>query len=346
MRGDSTLKKWLELQQKLVPDLLEVLKRRHRILKVIHSLQPIGRRTLSQMVGLTERVVRRETDFLKEQGLLTFSSVGMNMTEEGSYVVREMEDVIREWFGLNQLEHQLEKQLGLNKVIVVAGNSLTQPWVKNDLGRSAVQQLKQWAEPNSVVSVAGGTTMEAVAQAMTPHPVLRTLLYVPARGGLGEKVEYQANTICSEMASRSGGQYRLLHVPDQLSKEAYASLLEDEQIKELIRIIRSARIVVHGIGEANTMATRRKASPQMLAKLKERQAVAEAFGYYFDRDGNIVYKIQTVGLRLEDIKQADHIIAVAGGEDKAEAILAFLKHGVHDCLITDEGAARQMLQYI
>ncbi|MDQ0338472.1 central glycolytic genes regulator [Caldalkalibacillus uzonensis] len=329
-----------------MPDLLDVLERRHRVLKVIHSVQPVGRRTLSQLVGLTERVLRRETDFLKEQGLIAFSPAGMTLTEEGSYVVRKMEDVIREWFGLNHLEHQLKEQLGLNKVIVVAGNSLTQTWVKNDLGRAAVQQLKQWAEPHSVVSVAGGTTMEAVAQVMTPHPVLRTLLYVPARGGLGEKVEYQANTICSQMAARSGGQYRLLHVPDQLSEEAYESLLHDEQIQEIIKLVKSARIVIHGIGEANTMATRRKASPETLAKLKNKQAVAEAFGFYFDRNGNIVHKIQTVGLKLEDIKQAEHIIAVAGGQDKAPAILAFLKHGVHDCLITDEGAAREMLQYI
>src|SRR5690606_31482286 len=100
--------------------------------------------------------------------------------------------------------------------------------------------------------------------------------------------------------------------------------------------------IIHGVGEAITMAKRRKSSSELLALLEKEEAVAEAFGYYFNREGDIVYKTQVIGLRLEDVRQAKHVIAVAGGRNKAAAILAFLKSGVQDVLVTDEGAALEM----
>ncbi len=163
---------------------------------------------------------------------------------------------------------------------------------------------------------------------------------------MGEEVENQANTICSQMAQRSGGNYRLLHVPDELSKEAYDSLSLDPQVVDILSLIRSSSMIIHGIGEAKTMAERRKASPQVIKLLQEKKAVSEAFGYYFNQDGEIIHKVRTIGLRLEDAHKAKHILAVAGGSDKAMAILSFIKHGVHDVLITDEGAARAMLQEV
>jgi central glycolytic genes regulator len=320
--------------------------KRYHVLQLVRSMQPIGRRTLAQVMSLTERVVRSETEFLKAQGLLSFSSSGMELTEEGTDLVNQMGEIMRELLGLQELEQQLQHKLSAKKVIVTPGDSYTSPWIKNDLGRATVEQMKLLVGEGWGVSVAGGTTMAAVAEAMNPSPKFKSLLYLPARGGLGEEVENQANTICSKMAHRSGGSYRLLHVPDQLSKEAYDSLLYDPQISEIVSLIRSSRMIIHGIGEANTMAKRRKSSAEILYKLKENQAIAEAFGYYFNQHGEIIHNIQTIGLRLEDVQKADHIIGVAGGKDKAMAILSFLKHGLHDVLITDEGAAREMIQQL
>lgn len=343
MKGGSILEKWIEVQLKLVPDVLQTLSRRYTILKLIQSTQPIGRRSLTQMVGLTERVLRAETDFLKQQELLHISSSGMSLTELGSQLLIEMKEMMHELLGLRELEQELQNCIGVKRIIVVPGDSETAPWIKDDLGRAAAEQINLLADEGWNIAVAGGTTMAAVAEAMKPSPKLKSLLFLPARGGLGEDVENQANTICSKMAQQSGGRYRLLHVPDQLSKEAYESLLHDPQLKEVIKEIRTSRMVVHGIGEAKTMAQRRKSSPEAMTRLEERQAVAEAFGYYFNRQGEIVDKIQTAGLRLEDVQRAEHVIGVAGGRDKGLAILSFLKHGTHDVLITDEGAAREML---
>ncbi len=105
-------------------------------------------------------------------------------------------------------------------------------------------------------------------------------------------------------------------------------------------------MVVHGIGQSKIMGIRRNMSADILDLLEEKQAVGEAFGYYFDQGGNIAYKMKTIGLTLDDLPYIPYIIAVAGGKSKANAILSVLKHHMKQMLVTDEGAAREMLQQL
>src|SRR5699024_7108217 len=77
-----------------------------------------------------------------------------------------------------------------------------------------------------------------------------------------EEVENQANTIAAQMAKAEKGNYRMLHVPDPLSETLYQTLLHEPMVKETLPIIKNASFVLHGIGDAITMATRRKASQE------------------------------------------------------------------------------------
>ena len=72
--------------------------------------------------------------------------------------------------------------------------------------------------------------------------------------------------------------------------------------------IKQANITIHGIGDAK-MAICRQSSEQVIESLQHHQTVAEAFGYYFDAQGNVVYKVKTIGLQLEDLETKDFIFA-------------------------------------
>ncbi|MDV2886216.1 hypothetical protein BTR22_17745 [Alkalihalophilus pseudofirmus] len=333
----------LDIQQKLLPDLLDVMVKRFKILQYIRLMQPIGRRSLSTNLQMSERVLRTEVTFLKDQGLVHFATSGMTVTPSGEALFYQLEDVMKELLGLRNLEEQVEHKLGVKKVLVVAGNSDQDHWVKHELGRASVAELKAKREPSDVIAVMGGTTLAAVAEMMTPDAGMRDVTFVPARGGLGENVENQANTISAELATRAGAQYRLLHVPDQLSEEAYSSLVLEPSIGDILKLIKSARVVIHGIGEANTMASRRGSKSTFIEKIEREQAVAEAFGYYFNREGDIIHKQRTIGLQLDELDNK-YVISVAGGESKAEAISAYMKYRPSDVLITDESAARRLLE--
>lgn len=337
------IRDWIALQQRLAPDLLSTMRRRYRILQQVYYLQPVGRRSLAQVLETTERILRSEVDFLKEQGLVAVDSSGMRLTSLGESLLESLADTMSLLDGRAELEDRLRRALGLEQVRVVPGDSEERPEVKRDLGYAAARILRESLRPGDVVAVTGGTTVAAVAAQMPPGAA-REVLVVPARGGIGERVEYQANTIAADLAEKLGGRYLLFHVPDRLSEEAYRTLSGDPQIAEKLGQIRRAGIVVHGIGQAIYMARRRALPEEEIAFLEERGAVAEAFGYYFDREGKIVHQQFTLGLGLEDVRRMRRVIAVAGGRSKGAAIVAAARAVVPHVLVTDEGAAEEILR--
>ena len=71
------------------------------------------------------------------------------------------------------------------------------------------------------------------------------------RGGLGENVIYQANTISASMAQQTGGYYTTLYVPDNVSESTYNTLLMEPSVVHTLDKIKQANITIHGIGDAS-----------------------------------------------------------------------------------------------
>ncbi|GIM45262.1 central glycolytic genes regulator [Collibacillus ludicampi] len=337
------MKDLIAIQQKLVPDLLAQMKKRYQILQQIYFAQPIGRRSLAQNLNTTERILRTEVEFLKEQGLVFVENIGMRLTEEGRQLIEELDTFMRDTEGILALEGRLAQILGIPIVHIVPGNTDEDALTKRALAAAAARFIRKVLQPGDVIAVTGGTTIAAIAEMMPSIHLPFTVEVVPARGGIGENVEFQANTIASRLAQKLGGTYRMLHAPDNLSEEAYHSLLADPSVQESLAHIRQARLVVHGIGQAMVMAERRNTSEDVKRLLRENGAVAEAFGYYFNADGSIVYAMNSLGLRLGDLESVETIIGVAGGESKAEAVFSVAKGTRQDVLITDEACAKRIL---
>ncbi|MFT8321718.1 MAG: sugar-binding domain-containing protein [Bacillus sp. (in: firmicutes)] len=335
---------FIEIQKRLLPDLVTVMQKRYYILQYINNMQPVGRRSLAGSLGLTERVLRTEVEFLKEQKLIHIANIGMSLTSIGQETLESLSSVMREVTGINEMEKVLHKKLGVNKVIIVAGDSDHSPWVKKELGLAAANCMKSLIGGNNIIAVTGGTTMASVAEMLTPDVADGELLFVPARGGIGEDVKNQANTICAMMADHTASKHRVLYIPDEVSKEVYKSVINDPHISEVLNLIKSANMLVHGIGEAVTMAQRRNTNESNLKKIEAAKAVGEAFGYYFNEAGEVVHKVETIGIRLDNLSTVPNVIAVAGGSSKSKAIRAYLKQApVSTILITDEGAAKNLI---
>ncbi|KOR87620.1 sugar-binding transcriptional regulator [Paenibacillus solani] len=335
----------LEIQEQLLPDLMDTLKRRYSILYQIKLSGMVGRRTLASLLSMTERVLRAETDLLKAQGLIEIETLGMRISALGISLLEDLEPVMNELFGLVELEEKIRQAYGLRKVVIIPGDSESSPEVKRELGRAGARTLLSFVENGDTIAVTGGSTLAEVAEQMPALPNGESLTdtwFVPARGGLGESMEIQANTIASKMAKRVGAEYRLLHVPDLLSEDAYQSLVQDQHIQEIVDVIRRCRVIIHGIGDAMEMARRRKLDDSSIQGLQADGAIAESFGYYFSEDGEVVHKMLTLGLRLEDIMRTETIIGIAGGQGKGKAIHAVLRFGHENILVTDEAAALEI----
>ncbi len=334
----------INLQQKIAPELIELMERRYTILRHVSHSQPVGRRSLANGLKMGERIVRTELEFLKGQGLLEGDASGVKLTEEGELLIRQLADFIKHLRGLHTMESLLRERLGLGHVIIVPGNSDQDELVKKELGRVTARYLLEILRGGSVIAVTGGTTVGEIADAVPVSSSPHNVLIVPARGGLGEDVEIQANTIAAKIAKKLVAPYRLLHVPDNISEDAMKSLSREPHIREVIKTIKSADILIHGIGNAEELSVSRGDTFEETRRLVNAGAVGEAFGHYFAKDGTIVRTIHSLGIRLDDLKNLDHVVGVAGGRNKASAILAVVSNRYETVLITDEAAGKAILE--
>jgi len=332
------------IMERFAPEAVEIMVSRYQILRHVLYNQPVGRRQLTKNMGSTERMVRSELDLLKSKGAIRSTAAGIYLTDFGYEMLRDIETLVPGLLHIKILAEKLKGRFGLREVIIVPGDSNRDPYAQEDLGRAAAEFLYASLSPGCIVAVTGGSTLAGMARAMrTGVEQTEEICLVPARGGLGENVETQAGNIAAKIAQKIGAQYRLLHIPDNLEQSTAEALKKDIHVKEVLDIIKSARILLHGIGPAEEMAERRELSDEDKTFLLKKGARGEALRYYFNQMGKIIFEIPGIGLELDDIQHIDTIIAVAGGSNKAEAIEAVLKSGFDHVLITDESAAQKII---
>ena len=333
---------FLKIQQKIIPEATALLERRYNILRTIFNHQPIGRRTLSQKLDLTERLVRGDLDFLKSIGFISVSVPGVSLTEEGMNMLNNLREFVSEIKGLDQMEEILKKELGYKKIIVVPGDSDEDENVQREIGSAAALYLSSVIKHGDTIALTGGSTIKEIVQSF-PRMDFTDNLIVPARGSLGKIIDIQSNNLVAALAEKMGAAYKLLNVPDNLSTESFEVLLKEKEIKDVVDHMRKTQILILGIGRADKMARRRGLSQEEIDDLIAQGAVGEAFGTYFGKNGKIIKKISSVGICLEDFSNAEHVIAATGGSSKAEAIEAVRLKNENAVLITDEGAARKIV---
>lgn len=336
----------ISLQRRIAPELTGVIVLRYYILRSVGQSQPVGRRALASSLGRTEREIRREERQLRRAGLISVSAHGIRLTPDGEDILRDLSQYVAQLSGAASLEAQLMNRFGLARAIVVPGDSDADASAKKEMARAGARLLAEVLRDGDVVAVTGGTTMaEMAAAAPASGPrAARNITVVPARGGLGEDVEKQADTVAAALAKQLGGSYRLLNLPDDLRHDLVAGIVAEPRIRQLLHTITQARVVAHGVGTALEMARRRNFSETEIERVLSLGAVGEAFGYYFNQAGEVVYTTSSLGLRLAELAAVENVISVAGGASKAEALAAVLRNGFSHIVVTDEGAARRALQ--
>jgi len=337
------LQEILRLQMKIIPELIEILEKRYSILRTIYFNQPIGRRILANKLELGERIVRTEIGFLKDQNLIDINPPGMTVTKDGEEIIEKLKDYIHELKGLTSIEKALKENLGVNKVIVVPGDLDEDKTVLKELGKSAANYIKSIIKDNSILAITGGSTIREVVDSFPKTTQFNNILVVPSRGGMGKKVETQANTLASVLAQKLNGNYKMLHVPENISEEVMDTLIKEKEIRETIESIHKADIFLYGIGRAEDMARKRGISEKEIQNLNSLGAVGEAFGCYFNYEGEVVYCTPTLGISINDSARIKTHIAVAGGKSKVEAILSTCVNQSQATLVTDEAAAKELL---
>lgn len=335
----------LTIFQKIAPDVMGTIKERYLLLRHIADSEPVGRRTLASLSGLSERVVRSHVDVLRRSGIVRFTTLGIAMEPEGKKLMPDLLECFLRLNNLDDMQQHIRQSLGLKNVYIVPGDSDNDKTAKEELGRRGALLLNDLLHSVDTVAISGGTSMAEVARMLPECSADVTIL--PARGSMGNHVEVQANYIAANMAARTHSSYRMIHIPEGLSDSALDLMLKaNRQTQENVAMAHRAQVVIFGIGRADIMARRRGMTSLQREALKSLGACGESLGCYCGLDGKIVYSTNNVGISLNDIQRHPHVIAVAGGRSKAEAILAVMRACHTGTLVTDEGAADTLIKLL
>ena len=146
---------------------------------------------------------------------------------------------------------------------------------------------------------------------------------------------------------------RLYLIPSPLLLSSAAvrdSLRQEPDVEEIFRMIPLSSMSVVGIGCLSDRATIVKngiLNNNDFTFLKMQGAVGDVLSHFLDKNGQVVshdLEGRLMSTPMDQLRTLENVIGAAGGPDKAEAILAVLRGGYLDVLITDEDTAQLLLE--
>lgn len=248
------------------------------------------------------------------------------------------------------LEKKLTKRFGFQDVVIVAAQEDKQ-YQKSRVGTAAAQYLMKQLTPDSVVAIAPGTTIHAMAVSSVLHGRYPDVTFVPLTGGMGtEHQDIQANVLCSMLAGRLNARKMELHAPVSVdTEEARDVLLAQSSIKAVFQRAKNADIAVIGIGGLPVYSTVTKAylkNHEQEEDFSHPAIVGDVCYNFIDRQGKLVdcaWNRRVISIDLESLRNIPLVIAVAEGTEKLQGIAAALAGHIIDVLVTDSQTAESLL---
>lgn len=297
----------------------------------LYYLRQMTQQEIAERLGLSRPAVSRLLQRARTEGVVR---IEIHPPDESHYA----------------LERELEDRFGLREAVVVTGRSESPTLTRRALGQAGARYLERRLRGREVVGVSWGTTLNEVVHHVRARPLRTTV--VALVGGAGQVAPgVHANDLARRLAHKHGGEVRLLHAPAVVaSPEVREALCSDPSIRGALDLARRAQVALVGVGAlvpSSTLVQSGYFSVRELAALRERGAVGDVCTRPYTRDGLPVddaLQRRIVAVEFEDLRRIPTVIAVAGGLEKAEAILGLLRGELVDVLVTDHVAARAILR--
>ena len=158
-------------------------------------------------------------------------------------------------------------------------------------------------------------------------------------------------SIARILSDKIGGKLYPLPAPVYIGDKATRDVLVNNPIiKNALNMIKKCDMVLTGLGTVDGNATETIWDVYVESGTKERIKKNGGVGFicahFFDENGDFLdidINKNVIGIETEDIKK-NKIILVAGGKKKSKAILAVLRGGYINTLISDENTLRHVLE--
>ena len=224
------------------------------------------------------------------------------------------------------------------------------PMINRNLGAAGAQYIEMnLSKEETLIGFGWGNTVSLTLKnfSLMNH---KEVSMVTLSGGI---TAYFQNTYGEETNPLFKFNSRFHIIPSPLlvsSADTCRSILAEPEVALIMQMAQLANIAVVGIGPMSANATVTQfgyIALQELELLQKQGGVGDILGQFYDKDGirlDVDFHNRLIAVNLEKLKKMQHVIGIAGGAHKVEAIKGALRGGYIHTLITDEKTATELLK--
>ena len=249
---------------------------------------------------------------------------------------------------LAELSIRLERALGLDEAVVVPA-AADGAGTARAIGLALGRLLSEAVSDGMTIGVGWGRTLSAALESFSP-PKRSGVKVMSLMGGAVETQFANPFEFAWRLASALQAECFLFPAPLLVdSAETRRHLMMDRGITRLKGLAGSLDLAVvsaGGLRESAGSLVRRLLTPEEISALLDRGCVADIMCSFIDGSGvpvdhPINTRVMSVG--IDTLKAARHKLLASGGQERAAAILAVHRSIGCNTLVTDEHAARAIL---
>lgn len=247
-------------------------------------------------------------------------------------------------------EIEIENRFNLHECIIIESREEIEK-TRLELGKSVGRLLDRICGQDDYIGVSWGETLQAVGKSMEVTKK-RSVHVVPIIGGMGyTATAFYTNAIVQNIAGKMNGTSYLLNFPAVLDNPEMKSMIEkDRNTQHIFELWKKLDIVLMSVSKLSKTASVYRHGIFTEAELGKlnRLNIAGAVNFnLFDKEGQGISNEldkRIVKLGLEEIKSVHHRVIIAIGRDKVEPVIAALRGGIGNVLVTDSATAELILQ--
>lgn len=304
----------------------------HLLLRVaqLHFEQGLNQQQVAARLHLSRWQVGRMLDRARDRGIVRI-------------------EIVHPQARRHSMERRLASEYSIAEAVVVPGAS-NEGDTRRLVAQAAGEYLADHGPALRTVAVSWGRTMGRVADQIPSDWATRPTL-VQANGGLSRPGPGSVAGVVGAMASRARGVPVFLPAPAIVESASLAEALGAEPVlRDVLDLARGADALVYSVGPAardSVLVTSGFLDAAAIDEMVTRGCVGDVLGRFLDADGVPVdpaLDARTIGLDLDDIRNATRSVAIAAGPGKAKAARTVARHGLCDVLITDEETASILIE--
>jgi DNA-binding transcriptional regulator LsrR (DeoR family) len=289
---------------------------------------------IASQLGLSQATISRLFNRAREEGVVRITVTN----PKGVYV---------------ELEKELMGRYGLRDVIVVdCHNGDDEELIQRDLGAAASYYVESSINSGEIIALSSwSSTLLALVDAMHTIPRKKKVKVVQILGGVGNpSAEIHATRLTGRFADLVQGDAIYLPAPGIVgSKATRNAFLEDTFVQQAMSLYDDVTMALVGIGSVSPSTLLAQSgnafSEEELNTLREKKAVGDILLHFYDSNGIPVKSPlddRVISMKLEQLKNVNRAIGIAGGSRKFSAIRGALRGKLINILVTDSCTAKKL----